>query len=199
LYKARITSSLNPNSSPVGEAFSYQITANNNPGSFSAIGLPPGLSLNTGTGVISGTPTASGTFHVTITAIGQVGNAIALLQAIIEPPKLLNLFTLSPQIGDSYAYQVTATSHPISYDATGLPSGLQINKQTGMISGVIMVAGDFIGYPLDSAVKLLWRIRCTPGELRSIRGIIFCLFMEPTRCGRIALQSIRLHQRPRRA
>lgn len=143
LYKARITSSLNPNSSPVGEAFSYLITANNNPRSFSATGLPAGLSLNTGTGVISGTPTVSGTFRVTITATGQGGNAIALLQATIEPPKLLNLFTLSPQIGDSYTYQVTATSHPISYDATGLPRGLQINKQTGVISGVIMAAGDF--------------------------------------------------------
>jgi Putative Ig domain len=52
----------------VGVAFSYTITATNNPTSFSASPLPPGLSVNTSTGVISGTPTAAGTTNVTITA-----------------------------------------------------------------------------------------------------------------------------------
>jgi hypothetical protein len=52
----------------VGVAFSYTITATNNPTSFSASPLPPGLSVSTSTGVISGTPTATGTTNVTITA-----------------------------------------------------------------------------------------------------------------------------------
>src|SRR5207249_938074 len=44
----------------VGVAFSYTITATNNPTSYNATGLPAGLSVNTSTGVISGTP-ATGT------------------------------------------------------------------------------------------------------------------------------------------
>src|SRR5262249_30025165 len=42
-------------SGTVGAAFSYQITATNSPTSFGATGLPAGLSVNSGTGVISGT------------------------------------------------------------------------------------------------------------------------------------------------
>jgi Putative Ig domain len=52
----------------VGVAFSYTITATNNPTSFSASPIPAGLSFNTSTGVISGTPTSAGTTNVTITA-----------------------------------------------------------------------------------------------------------------------------------
>ena len=52
-----------------GVAFSgYQITATNSPTSFSASGLPPGFSINTATGLISGTPTAGGTFNATVSA-----------------------------------------------------------------------------------------------------------------------------------
>ncbi|MEI4878569.1 putative Ig domain-containing protein, partial [Klebsiella pneumoniae] len=41
-------------SGTVGTAFSYQIAATNSPTNFSAAGLPTGLSINTGTGLISG-------------------------------------------------------------------------------------------------------------------------------------------------
>src|SRR5438128_2572977 len=51
-----------------GVAFSYTITATNNPTSFSASPLPAGLIVNTSTGVISGTPTTTGTTNVIITA-----------------------------------------------------------------------------------------------------------------------------------
>ena len=51
-----------------GVAFSYTIAASNNPTSFTASPLPAGLTVNTSTGVISGTPTAAGTTNVTITA-----------------------------------------------------------------------------------------------------------------------------------
>jgi Putative Ig domain len=53
----------------VGVAFTYQITvANGNPTSYGATSLPPGLTVNTSTGAISGTPTAGGTYTVTLSA-----------------------------------------------------------------------------------------------------------------------------------
>src|SRR5881392_1229641 len=52
----------------VGVAFSYTIGATNNPTSYNATGLPAGLTVNTTTGLISGTPTTAGAYTVTISA-----------------------------------------------------------------------------------------------------------------------------------
>jgi len=55
------------------QSVSYQVTATSSPTSFSASNLPPGLSLNTSTGVISGTATTPGTVTSTITATNSNG------------------------------------------------------------------------------------------------------------------------------
>lgn len=57
-----------------GESFSYQITATKNPTSYASGALPSGLSLNTSTGLISGTPTTPGVFPVPITATNAEGS-----------------------------------------------------------------------------------------------------------------------------
>jgi len=59
----------------VGNAFNYQITANNSPTSFNATGLPSWLSVNTNTGLISGTPPAAGTFNFTVLATNAGGDS----------------------------------------------------------------------------------------------------------------------------
>jgi Zn-dependent metalloprotease len=41
---------------------------------WSATGLPPGLTIGSGTGTVSGTPTAAGTFTVTVTATSTAGS-----------------------------------------------------------------------------------------------------------------------------
>jgi hypothetical protein len=56
-----------------GKPLSFQVTANNNPTLYGAIGLPFGLSINTATGVISGSPTKNGTFIATLSASNSAG------------------------------------------------------------------------------------------------------------------------------
>lgn len=66
-------------STQIGSAFSYTIVAGNTPTTYSATGVPNGLSLNSATGVISGTPTALGTTVITLYATNAAGTGTAIL------------------------------------------------------------------------------------------------------------------------
>ncbi|WP_035347938.1 malectin domain-containing carbohydrate-binding protein [Edaphobacter aggregans] len=77
-----ITSALSA-SGTVGTPFSYQITASQNPISFSASGLPAGLNVNA-SGIILGMPTAAGVSSVTLAASNSAGTGTANLQLTIN-------------------------------------------------------------------------------------------------------------------
>jgi hypothetical protein len=79
-----ITSPLSA-SGTVGIPFSYQITGSSAPTGFNATTLPPGLGVNTATGLISGTPTAAGAFDVTISGTDGGGKGSANLVVSILP------------------------------------------------------------------------------------------------------------------
>ena len=57
----------------LGQPFSFNVTAANTPLSFTAKGLPPGLSFNTTNGLIAGVPALVGNFQVLLTASNAVG------------------------------------------------------------------------------------------------------------------------------
>ena len=59
--------------------FSYTITASNSPAQFMASGLPLGLTVDTNTGAITGTPLYGGTFDVVVSAINAYGTGSATL------------------------------------------------------------------------------------------------------------------------
>ncbi|MGA0094724.1 MAG: putative Ig domain-containing protein, partial [Chthoniobacterales bacterium] len=129
------------------QAFTYQIQASENPTSYAASGLPEGLSVNTSTGVISGTPTTPGTYTVGLTATNAAGDGTATLTIIVDanpdaPTITSNLIT-SGQINSAFAYQITASNNPASYTAANLPAGLSINTSTGLISGTPTEGGTF--------------------------------------------------------
>ena len=73
-------------SGTVGTPFSYTIAATNNPTSFNATGLPTGLSVSTTIGVISGTPSGSGSFNVTVSATNALGTGDATLALATMAP-----------------------------------------------------------------------------------------------------------------
>jgi len=146
-----IISSVLTASGTVGTVFSsYAIIASNSPTSYAAIGLPGGLTVNTSTGVITGTPTAQGIFTDTIKATNSGGTGTAVLTitinaAIPGTPIISSGATVNGIVGTAFGgYSILASNSPTSYAATGLPTGLVINTSTGQITGTPTVTGTFI-------------------------------------------------------
>src|SRR5208283_795266 len=121
----------------VGVTFSYQITASNSPTSFGASGLPTGLTVNTVSGLISGTPTGAGTFSVTVSATnsGGTGSALLTLTVAAAAPVITSSGTAAGTVGTTFSYQITASNSPTNFGASGLPTGLTVNTVSGLISG----------------------------------------------------------------
>ncbi|MGH8047245.1 MAG: glycosyl hydrolase [Chthoniobacterales bacterium] len=135
-------------SGTVNVAFNYQIAATNSPTSFGVTGtLPAGVTVNTSTGLISGTPTAAGTFNVTISATknGETGTKpLAITIAAPPPAPVINSpFTAVANTATPFSYQITASGNPTSFNATGLAPGLTVSTSTGLISGTATAAGTF--------------------------------------------------------
>jgi hypothetical protein len=78
VVKPAITSALT-STGTVSVSFAYQITASNSPTSYNATPLPSGLSINTSTGAITGSPTTAATTTVTISATNAKGTGSAKL------------------------------------------------------------------------------------------------------------------------
>ena len=124
-----------------GQAFSYQITASNVPTTFNATGLPAGLTVNAA-GLISGTPTVSGSFMIPISAGNAAGTAMQTLNLTINlaAPVITSANSTPATSGSPFSFQVTASNLPTTFGATGLPSGLSIDTNTGLITGTPVVA-----------------------------------------------------------
>jgi hypothetical protein len=70
----------------LGTPTQYQIASDNQPVSFDATNLAPGLSLDRATGVISGVPSISGAHYTEVVAHGQSGDAGATVIFIVYVP-----------------------------------------------------------------------------------------------------------------
>jgi hypothetical protein len=136
----------------VGVAFSYTIQANMNPTSYNATGLPPGLTVNTTNGAISGTPTTAGTFNpVHLSATNGSGTGTKDVKFTISLPAAPTITSAGAASGTQgvpgFSYQIAASSNgPIlSYGTTVSVPGVSFSTATGLFSGTPTSAGTFSG------------------------------------------------------
>jgi len=152
-------------SGTLGQSYSKTITASggHSPYSFtvSSGSLPPGLTL-TSAGVLSGTPTLSGSFTCTIRANDSYGcpGTRQYDLAVVYPTISLNPSSLSNgTVGHSYSKTITASGGHAPYTFTvssgSLPPGLTLTS-AGILSGTptshgsltfTIRANDSYGYP----------------------------------------------------
>jgi len=128
-----------------GKAFSYQIAATGSPMTYAISGdpLPPGVTLDTATGLISGTiaDNTAAIINVTASATGASGTGSAPVTIGYNYPVISNGLVLSGTLGKPLQFQIPATNNPTSYAVSELPSGLTLDTTTGVISGKSTVYG----------------------------------------------------------
>jgi hypothetical protein len=121
--------------------------------SYSASGLPTGLSISSTTGVISGTASTAGTYNVTVTGkdtTGPTGSASytwTVGSGTTNTVTVTNPGTQTGTVGTPVSLQIQATdSSPgqtLTYGATGLPAGLSVSTTSGLITGTPTTAANY--------------------------------------------------------
>jgi large repetitive protein len=149
--------SITPATLPVGThgvAYSQTLTASGGTGPYTfaitAGALPAGLTLNTATGAITGTPTGSGVSHFTVGVSDGLGDTGSRAYALSIGTNSLTINPASlPAAVDGKPYKQTVVASggtaPYTYSiiAGALPPGLTFNTATGVISGIPTGTGTF--------------------------------------------------------
>ena len=147
---AHITSPAPPSAGRPGVAYSHTVTASGlGPITLavSAGSLPPGLTFDPSTGVITGTPTTVGVYAFSISASNEVGtDAVDYSVAIAEPPAITAPAPAASGAGAPFSFEVTTTgTGPFQFAITAglLPTGLVLDTATGVISGTPTTPGSY--------------------------------------------------------
>jgi len=109
--------------------------------------LPSGVTLNSTTGVLSGTPAATGVTSVTITATNAVSNATQSFTLTANAGPVITSANSTGFVATvAGTFTVTASGYPApTFTETGaLPAGITLNATTGVLSGTTTVDGTYV-------------------------------------------------------
>jgi type II secretory pathway pseudopilin PulG len=129
-----------------GVAASYQLDASGGqlPNTWTVSSLPPGLTV-TPAGVVSGTPTALGTYASMVTVTDKLSRSdtATVTWKVVLPPTLTLPAAPKNYVGDTVNLTVSAANGvaPYTFAAKGLPAGLTLDPGTGAITGTVSTPG----------------------------------------------------------
>ena len=117
--------------------------------SLTAGALATGLTLNSGTGNISGAPTAAGSSTITVTATDATGHTSSqIYSALLISPLTISTTSLpAPVITMQYSQTLSSSggAPPVTWSLCigTVPTGLTLNSMTGAVSGVATIPGPY--------------------------------------------------------
>ncbi|MCW2646585.1 MAG: hypothetical protein JWP07_2694, partial [Pseudonocardiales bacterium] len=141
-----------PPAGEVGVPYSRALTVTDGTAPFawsiSAGSLPAGLTLNASTGLLSGTPTAAGSFTFTVRVVDASGqSATKSVTLVVAAAPTLAFTPGAGEVGVAYSQQPTLSggTSPVAWtvSAGSLPAGLTLDPSTGLVSGTPTAAGNF--------------------------------------------------------
>lgn len=139
-----ISSSLTA-SATVNQSFNYTVTATGTGTiTYGASNLPDGLSFNSNTHQITGSPEEAGTYTILLSATNDGGTTTEILTLTVgTAPNITSELTASGTQGDQFiTYTLTAEGSPdISYSVSNLPEGLSYNPDNRTINGTPTFSG----------------------------------------------------------
>jgi hypothetical protein len=168
--------------STVGQPAQLQLVGSDPEGqpiSFSANGLPPGLTLQSATGLISGQGTTAGTYNVVVSVSdGALSTSASFVWtmnsgSVNAPPVITQPANQTSIVGQSVQLQLVGSDpegKPVSYTVTGLPPGLSVTS-TGLISGQGTTAGTYMvtatvsDGALSTQAAFFWTVNAPPAPV----------------------------------